>query len=97
MTLWSDILGRPLRIRATTYVLRWIDKVGGLDNYLLQTPDAKLDSEFGSKMKRDLQKIVANRKKLGRPTSWLDALPPNSVESVLDEVQQAERSKDERA
>lgn len=33
--LWSDALGRWVKLRVTTYVLRSIDKFGGLDNYLL--------------------------------------------------------------
>jgi hypothetical protein len=35
-------------------VLRTIDKYGGLDNYLLKTPDSKLDSELGSRLKAQL-------------------------------------------
>ncbi|KAI9049781.1 hypothetical protein LZ554_005932 [Drepanopeziza brunnea f. sp. 'monogermtubi'] len=33
--LWSDALQRYLRLRITTRVLRTVDKVGGLDEYLL--------------------------------------------------------------
>ena len=35
-------------------VLRTIDKYGGLDNYLLKTPDVKLKSELGSRLKMQL-------------------------------------------
>ena len=35
-------------------VLRTIDKYGGLDNYLIKTPDAKLESELGSRLKLQL-------------------------------------------
>ena len=33
--LWSDAVNRFVRVRVVTRVLRTIDKVGGLDNYLL--------------------------------------------------------------
>ena len=35
-------------------VLRTIDKYGGLDNYLLKTFDAKLESELVSRLKMQL-------------------------------------------
>ncbi|RDW82301.1 hypothetical protein BP6252_03413 [Coleophoma cylindrospora] len=34
-TLYSEALGRKIRLRITTRVLRTVDKCGGLDNYLL--------------------------------------------------------------
>lgn len=49
--LWSDALGRHVRIHLTTAVLRTIDFYGGLDNYLLQTSDRKIDSVLGSQLK----------------------------------------------
>ena len=39
-------------LRATTSVLRWVDKVGGLDSYLLHTPARKLQSDFGMELKQ---------------------------------------------
>ncbi len=33
--LFSDALGGQVKVKVTTYVLRCIDKAGGLDNYLL--------------------------------------------------------------
>jgi large subunit ribosomal protein L28 len=40
--LWSDALGRYIRIRITTRVLRTVDKVGGLDEYLLGEKAARI-------------------------------------------------------
>ena len=40
--LWSDALGRFLRIRVTARALRTIDKVGGLDEYLLGEKPARV-------------------------------------------------------
>lgn len=33
-------------------MLRWVDKAGGLDSYLLHTPERKLQSEFGVELKQ---------------------------------------------
>lgn len=49
--LWSDALGIRIRLHVTTSVLKTIDLYGGLDNYLLQTADSKIDSVFGSQLK----------------------------------------------
>ena len=40
--LWSEALGRLIRIRVTARVLRTIDKVGGLDEYLLGEKPARI-------------------------------------------------------
>ena len=50
--LWSRTLGCWLRFNVTTHALRCIDKAGGIDEYLLGTPDAKLDSISGQNAKR---------------------------------------------
>ncbi len=52
--LWSDVLQRFVRINVTSRVLRWMDKVGGLDNYLLKTRDDKIDSIKGNKIKLEI-------------------------------------------
>ena len=49
--LWSDALGRRVRVKLTAGVLRTIDFKGGLDSYLLQTRDDKIDSRFGLELK----------------------------------------------
>ena len=59
-SLYSELLGCKLPFRATTHVLRTIDKVGGLDNYLLRTSDAKLDSDVAIETKRLLEAQLAN-------------------------------------
>jgi len=62
--LWSDLQNRFISIKLTMYVLRWIDKVGGLDNYLLYTSPRKLASDYGMKLK--LEMIELWEKKNGR-------------------------------
>ena len=45
VTLISDALGQSLRLRVSTRALRTVQKVGGLDAFLLGTDDAKLPPE----------------------------------------------------
>jgi len=55
--LWSDTLNRMVQFNVTASALRWIDKAGGLDNYLLKTSPKKLDSALGMEYRRILQAI----------------------------------------
>eukprot|EP00753_Platysulcus_tardus_P008358 PLAT15917.1.p1 GENE.PLAT15917.1~~PLAT15917.1.p1 ORF type:complete len:125 (+),score=62.95 PLAT15917.1:175-549(+) len=50
--LWSEHLERWVRVPMTTSAMRSIDKMGGLDNYLLLTKPAKLDSRVGDMWRR---------------------------------------------
>uniref|UniRef100_I2CRI6 Large ribosomal subunit protein bL28c n=1 Tax=Nannochloropsis gaditana (strain CCMP526) TaxID=1093141 RepID=I2CRI6_NANGC len=67
--LWSDTLQDMIPFYLTTTTLRMVDKVGGLDNYLLQTPDHKLDSESGIKVKRRIENIKARSDTIEKPTA----------------------------
>ena len=42
--LWSDALGSSLRLKVTPAALRNIDRVGGLDNYILRSTPKELGS-----------------------------------------------------
>jgi len=53
VTLLSDALERSYRFRVSTHGLRSVEHVGGLDNWLLKTSDAKL-SPRALKVKREL-------------------------------------------
>ena len=53
-TYESEIMARSYTMNVTTAAMRWIDKAGGFDAYLLHTPDRKLASNFGSQLKRDM-------------------------------------------
>jgi large subunit ribosomal protein L28 len=55
--LLSDALGRSVAIRVSTRALRTVQKVGGLDAYLLGTDDQKLPPEAQS-LKRDVQRAL---------------------------------------
>ena len=53
--LWSETLGCWLRFNLTTHALRCIDRAGGIDAYLLKTPDAKLGSIAGANARRMIE------------------------------------------
>ena len=57
-TLLSETLGEMVRIRITAKALRTIDYKGGLDAFLLNTPNRKLPLE-ALKIKRRIQRKAA--------------------------------------
>ncbi|MFQ5783565.1 MAG: 50S ribosomal protein L28 [Alphaproteobacteria bacterium] len=58
MSLMSDALGKPVRLRLTPHALRTVDRHGGLDAYLLATKDEKL-SPAARQLKRRIRKAAA--------------------------------------
>jgi large subunit ribosomal protein L28 len=56
--LLSDALGQQVRLRLTTHAIRTIEHNGGLDAYLLKTPDAKLSAE-AQRLKHRIVKAAA--------------------------------------
>ncbi|HUJ98670.1 MAG TPA: 50S ribosomal protein L28 [Stellaceae bacterium] len=44
-SLLSDALGGPVRVRLSTRGIRTVEHNGGIDAYLLGTPDSKLTAE----------------------------------------------------
>ena len=44
------------------YKRRNIDKAGGLDNYILQTPSHKLDSDVGDQLKQKMQAALQRQR-----------------------------------
>lgn len=57
-SLLSDALGETVPLRLSTSAIRTIEKRGGLDAYLLSTPDAKLGKKARA-LKRRVKKAVA--------------------------------------
>ncbi|KAK4704198.1 large subunit ribosomal protein L28, partial [Phenoliferia sp. Uapishka_3] len=43
--VWSEALGKSLRLKVTTGALRTIDKVGGLDAYLFRMTEERLGAK----------------------------------------------------
>lgn len=60
-SVFSEILGRKVRLRVSTEGLRTLDHKGGLDAFLLNTSTSKLDPALHS-VKRSIEKIQARQK-----------------------------------
>jgi large subunit ribosomal protein L28 len=45
VSLWSDVLGASVKLRLSTQGIRTVEHNGGLDAFLLGTPDRKLTPE----------------------------------------------------
>jgi large subunit ribosomal protein L28 len=58
VTLISDSLGTSVKLRVSTHGLRSVEHVGGLDNWLVKTPDTSL-SLRARRLKRDIAKKAA--------------------------------------
>ena len=58
VTLLSDVLRQRVRLRVTSNGLRTIEKRGGIDGFLLNTPTAKLQPE-AQMLKRRIKKAQA--------------------------------------
>jgi large subunit ribosomal protein L28 len=59
--LYSDAMGHEVQLKLTTTALRQIDRSGGLDRYLLKTPDRLLHSDVGSDLKFRIGLIYRQR------------------------------------
>ena len=54
-SLLSDVLGASIRVRLTTHAMRTIEHNGGLDSFLLGTPNRNLPEEAQSLKRRILR------------------------------------------
>ena len=59
-SLQSDILGTTIRVRLTTHAMRTIEHNGGLDSFLLGTPNRDLPEE-AQVLKRRIARSQAKR------------------------------------
>jgi large subunit ribosomal protein L28 len=59
-SLLSDALGQTVQVRLRTQAIRTIEKRGGLDAFLLSTPNAKLGKKARD-LKRRIQKALAGQ------------------------------------
>jgi len=59
VSLMSETLGRPFRLRVSSSALRTVDHRGGLDAFLAKAKDADL-SETALKIKKDIAKAQAS-------------------------------------
>lgn len=61
-SLYSDVLNEMVRMRLTTHGIRSIEHNGGLDAYLLKTPNRKLGDE-ARKLKRRIERAQAKQQR----------------------------------
>ena len=59
-SLLSDILGETVQVRLCTRAIRTVEKRGGLDAFLLSTPDAELGKKALG-LKRRIKKARASK------------------------------------
>ena len=57
-SFWSEILAAPVKLRLSTNGIRTVEHNGGLDSFLLGTPDRKL-TEDAIVLKRRLERAQA--------------------------------------
>ncbi len=58
VTMISDVLKKPVRLRVSASALRSVDHVGGLDAYLIKARSTQL-SDRARKLKREIEKTRA--------------------------------------
>ena len=54
----SDVLGETIKLRVSTRGIRTIEKKGGLDAFLMDTPDTKLGPTL-QKLKRRVSEVAS--------------------------------------
>jgi large subunit ribosomal protein L28 len=59
-SMLSDVLGQPVRMRLSTRGIRTVEHNGGIDAFLLGTPNTKLTLE-GKSLKRRIEKAQEKR------------------------------------
>jgi len=88
--LWSDALQSYIRLRITTRVLRTVDKVGGLDEYLLGEKAGRM-KELGMggwKLRWRIMQTERVKERFRRQREML-GLPPKEDELVTSDGQAA--------
>lgn len=60
-SLMSDALGQTVQVRLTTNAIRTVEKRGGLDAYLLSTPDTDLGQKARVLKRRIKKKAAASQ------------------------------------
>ncbi|GMH42357.1 hypothetical protein BSKO_10276 [Bryopsis sp. KO-2023] len=73
--LYSETLDQMVKLRVTTHALGCIDRAGGLDHYLMRTPEKKLDSDIGMALKQRISHIQSRRKAKAQELQKSDSAP----------------------
>jgi large subunit ribosomal protein L28 len=59
-SMFSQALGRPIRLRLTPHAIRTVEQKGGLDAFLLDARDADLEPAI-LKLKKQIKKAIARQ------------------------------------
>lgn len=62
-SMYSEILDRMVPLRVTTHAIRCINKVGGLDAYILNTPDSKMQSDIGAQLREQMKRALEQQRR----------------------------------
>jgi large subunit ribosomal protein L28 len=62
VSFYSDALGTRVPLRVTTRAIRTVEKVGGLDAFLVKADEAKLPPE-GARLRRRVIKALAGKRR----------------------------------
>lgn len=62
-TMFSPSLNRKLSFRMTTHAMRCVKKAGGIEEYLIKTPDATIKYDKAIAIKRELIEIRKEQRK----------------------------------
>ncbi|KAK9898810.1 hypothetical protein P389DRAFT_39040 [Cystobasidium minutum MCA 4210] len=79
-TLYSAALDEKLRIKVTASTLRTIDKVGGLDQYLLKSSLDPVLGKLGQKLKEQVIQARAAKENEQAIKAVQDSMPKNASE-----------------
>ena len=82
-SLYSEILDKKLTFHVTTSVLRTIDKYGGLDSYLINSKESKLDSEIATKWKAIIQYAAQKKQTLQGQNQGNQSVPTLASNSAI--------------
>ncbi|PRW45122.1 54S ribosomal mitochondrial [Chlorella sorokiniana] len=79
--LYSALLDKMVRLRVTTAALRDIDKAGGIDAYILNTPDKKLQSDVAMDLRARMLSAMARQT---APPRGLQTLLPRAAAAAAE-------------
>lgn len=82
MSLYSEVLEESVRLKLSAAGLRTVERNGGLDAFLMDTPDHKLTDE-ARRLKRRIRKVQAERG-TEAPAALADEAPETAAEAAAD-------------
>jgi ribosomal protein L28 len=87
--LFSYIHDRHIRVKVTTHALGCIDKARGIDEYLLETPYNKMDTEMGIVWKAKIEKMYSEL--AGMEVGFFPPEEESKIEQDFDDARAAKK------